>query len=316
MTAPGVCGTCKSPLVNDACPRCTERAEAQIAATQAKMQSSRDELNAWRDRLRMRLEESDRKRTVLSTPTARVAAQAPTLRLPDEADDDLDPLAPLPGFDEQPPAHFDAPTTSTFDADPTPFADLTPAAAGDGDPLLDGWTDHDDDGPIELPSVDPPARDDAALYVEPDAAPSLAGVGFGDQLGDGPPRPPAEPMSPSIAVRWAALILDLLLLLLLPAAIVSLPSWLQGRGQGLGAFWAQNGAELVPLSVVLFVLLETLYVGAFGRTPAMRLLGLRVLDIADDDLPTFAQALIRALIFPLLVVPLFERLASTQTVNS
>ena len=115
-------------------------------------------------------------------------------------------------------------------------------------------------------------------------------------------------------MRAAALVLDTLVLFVLPAVLVCYPTSRWALDRDLAVLWRVHGLALGLLFLSLFLILQMIYIGAFGRTPGMRLTSQRVMD-STGRVPSFSRALGRALIFPILIIPFAERLVGTYTIS-
>jgi uncharacterized RDD family membrane protein YckC len=238
-----------------------------------------------------------------------------------------------------------APPSFPAPADRSPFDDLAeaPAAAAAAAPSLpvetpeplSPWADRSEPAASAALGRDRATTADAPLDPEPPAgtavaaAPAVPRAGRVDHYTPLPavlaapapsfPAAHAEGQaevfeaSPTVPRRAAALVLDLLLLLVLPAAALTIPASILALNASPATVWSYHAEKLVPLVLALFVLLQTAYLGTFGRTPGLRLTGLKVVDETGQS-PGFGLALLRATMFPLAVVPALEASSRLRTV--
>jgi len=297
------CSRCGVITGEERCPRCGPISD--VEETRHKLEASRERLSAWRERLERRLEEVERKRTVLERPEARAAARAPTRRIdespeaPPEASVGADSLIaePPPSSDTTPSAD-DPPLTEPapqprFGSMPTPqlIESETVAEGRPVDPLSG-----------DLIGGLPDSRQTGPLVVAVEASDNL-------MLEDVDDLP-----TPSIVLRAASILLDVVALLMLPAALVTFPAAAWALDSDLATAWAVNAGRLSPYFLALFVLLHSLFLGAFGRTPGMRLVGVRVVDDAGAT-PSFLIAMIRAALLPMLLFAPIERMTGTRAIS-
>jgi uncharacterized RDD family membrane protein YckC len=97
-------------------------------------------------------------------------------------------------------------------------------------------------------------------------------------------------------------------------AVITAPAaWLLSKGSP-ASFWSEHAALLVPFALVLFLLLESAYLGSFGRTPGLRLAGLRIVD-ETGRVPTYRKAVLHTLMLPLFLVPVLDHVSRTRPVS-
>lgn len=365
------CPRCGRPTIDGNCRRCAGHEDVVMEETRQKLERSREQLSAWRERLRVKLEEADRKRTLLAKPDARRAAHAPTVRLADErTPGDIgeqavadDPLGTVERFSPSPVSRPPAPAVESTSPIAVPEAHPIdePLSMAAPEPvmrvspldrelqrtaslhLITESTPRVRDNPTArgrlmveepAPGPPPPSRGGPNMVIEAateettdGALPFLSG-----SLVEAPhqhissesrvtlaPEPSIattgvnEYRAPSLLMHAAANLLDVLLLLVLPAATLSLPvSWLAIQ-QGKGSLWASSPVLTGGIFIAVFILLQTAFVGSVGRTPGLRLAGLQVVD-AQGRIPSFLHALVRALLLPVLLIPPLERIVGTSTV--
>src|SRR6185295_8773872 len=124
-------------------------------------------------------------------------------------------------------------------------------------------------------------------------------------------NPALEPAP--IVRRAGAMLLDLLLLFVVPAVLLTAPVAWWSLDTTLADLWGRHPRILGALSAGVFVALVAAYLGSFGRTPGDRMTRVRLID-RHGRTPSFSRAFARALLLPLAALPGAELLLGTRAV--